>query len=216
MTQLTKPFLFTCFCGILLSCQTTTNQESSITTPANGTVQQLPIVHDSISDPDTTDTIAASLYGPDTYRPAAIATVQHFAQQRYAQDLKNGIIDSASRKFQLFEYDLNEDGSKEIFVALNGSYFCGSGGCSFLLLDSSGNLISNFTVSTRPFVVLPEKKNGYHHLMVYSNKAWRVLQFDGKKYPSNPSILPAATLLPGDGLPRLLNTTQEPYPSFYF
>jgi hypothetical protein len=212
MSRSTTYSLIASMCSLLMACHNSPKQEITIVIDSNGKSQQV----DSLIKPDTMYNVAENLYGPDTYRPAAVATVQQFAQQQYASDLQSGVIDSASRKFQLFEYDVNDDGSKEIFVALNGSYFCGTGGCSFVLLDASGNLISKFTVATQPFVVLPEKKNGYHNLMLYSNKAWRVLVFDGKKYPSNASVLPAAKLLPGDGLPRILNTTQEPYPSFYF
>lgn len=211
----TKNYLPIYLCSALLACQTAPTQDKTSVPITNDSVKQS-MQKDSLTDPDLTDTIPASFYGPDTYRPEAVRTVQKFTQQQYAQDLQAGIIDSASKKFQLFEYDLNDDGIKEIFVALNGPYFCGSGGCSFLLLDATGKLITSFTVTEAPFVVLPEKKNGYHNLMVYSDKAWRVLSFDGKKYPSNPSVAPKSPQIPGDGLPRILHTEAEPFPSFYF
>ncbi|MFD1079553.1 DUF6624 domain-containing protein, partial [Longispora fulva] len=49
-----------------------------------------------------------------------------------ANDLE--IITQEQRKFQLFQIDLNNDGEKEVFVNFITPYFCGSGGCTILLL----------------------------------------------------------------------------------
>ena len=43
----------------------------------------------------------------------------------------NGLTEN-DRQFQFYKIDLNNDGNQEIFVRLMSSYFCGSGGCTFL------------------------------------------------------------------------------------
>ncbi len=169
-----------------------------------------------ITDPDLTDTIPVTAYGINTYNPVAVSIVKKLLATKYEADIKNQLIDSFSRRFILFEYDLDDDGSKEIFVGLNGSYFCGTGGCNLLLLNSNGIMITNFSVSGTPVIVANEKTNGWKDLYIYSNKKHRIAKFDGKKYPSNPSLLPALNTLPGDGLPRLLDAANEPYPWFTF
>ncbi len=179
-------------------------------------VKMVPAEQANLADPDPTDTIPAAAYGINTYSPAAVAIVKKLLATQYAAEIEKQIIDSFSRRFILFEYDLNDDGSKEILVGLNGGYFCGTGGCNLLLLNSSGVVITSFSVSGTPVIVANAKTNGWKDLYIYSNKKHRIAKFDGKKYPSNPSLLPALNTLPGDGLPRLLDSVNEPYPWFMF
>jgi hypothetical protein len=137
-------------------------------------------------------------------------------QDLYKDDLAKNFIQENSRIFIFFEYDLNEDGKKEIFVGLTGGYFCGSGGCTQLILDDQGNVISTFSVSGYPVIIDINKTNGWKDLIIYSGNKNRIVKFDGKTYPSNPSVLPELKLIPGDGLPRALNFINEPYPWFSF
>ena len=60
--------------------------------------------------------------------------ISNFLTQSY---LKNDIqfLSENDRKFQMYKIDLNGDGKEEYFVRFISSYFCGSGGCTFLLLD---------------------------------------------------------------------------------
>lgn len=132
------------------------------------------------------------------------------------EDLKLEIVDSLSRKFIFFEYDLNGDNLKEIFVGLTGPYFCGSGGCTQLILDSKGDVITMFTVSDYPVVISGDLTNGWKDLYILSDGKYHQVRFDGKSYPSNPSILPELGLIPGDGLPRALDFLNDNYPWFRF
>ena len=47
------------------------------------------------------------------------------------------LLQKSDRKFQFYKVDLNDDGQDEVFVRFLTSYFCGTGGCTFLLLDKS-------------------------------------------------------------------------------
>lgn len=173
-------------------------------------------VIDTVFDPDTTDTFPGSAYNPATTSPTTANLVRQIIQSKLKADLEKDLIDSFSRRFILFEYDLNDDGNTEIFVGFTGRYFCGSGGCSPYILDYQGNVITQFTVSDYPIVVDNNKTNGWKDLFVRSGGKNRIVKFDGKKYPSNPSTLPALKVLPEDGLPRVLDFVNEPYPWFKF
>nr|MCU0256121.1 META domain-containing protein [Vicinamibacterales bacterium] len=65
--------------------------------------------------------------------------------------------------------DLNGDGRDEVFVYLLGSFFCGSGGCTLLLLsaDDQGGyaLVDEFPISRLPLIVAPARSNGWHDLI---------------------------------------------------
>lgn len=112
---------------------------------------------------------------------------------------------------------MNKDGIKEIFVGLNGPYFCCTGGCSQYILDAAGNKIAYFTVADYPYVIDTNTTNGWNDLFIPSNEKLRIVQFDGKTYaPSNPSIAKELKMQPGDGLTRALNYLNEPYAWFKF
>ncbi|MGY0400335.1 MAG: hypothetical protein ACWIPH_10565, partial [Ostreibacterium sp.] len=93
------------------------------------------------------------------------------------------------RQFQLYQVDLNNDGMNEVFIMLNGPYFCGTGGCNVLLLNNQQKLITNFTVVRRPILVAHSSKNGWRALLAKSKGKLKVLTYNHKKYPSNPSVV---------------------------
>jgi len=169
-----------------------------------------------VADPDPTDTIPGDRYGINSSSVKTADLVRLTLRDQLKTDLEANLIDSISRRFIFFEYDLNGDGRNEIFVGLVGLYFCGSGGCTQFLLDDQGNVITRFTVADYPVVIDTHKTNGWNDLFIHSGGKDRIVKFDGKKYPSNPSTLPALNTLPGDSLPRALNFMNEPYPWFIF
>ena len=169
-----------------------------------------------VPDPDPTDQIAGDQYLIDASSAETDDLVRARLTQLHTEDLKINVVDSLSRKFIFFEFDLNGDGSKEIFVGLTGPYFCGSGGCTQFILNAQGEVISRFTVSDYPVVISTDKSNGWFDLFMQSNGNFHTVKFDGKSYPGNPSILPKLGTLPGDGLPRALDFKNDNYPWFKF
>ena len=167
-------------------------------------------------DPDPNDTIPATQYGINSSSLKTANLVRSTLQKLFKEDLEKKWINETSRKFIFFEYDLNDDGKKEILVGLTGSYFCGSGGCTQYILDNQGNVISKFTVADSPVIINTHKSSGWKDLIIYSAGKNRLVQFNGKKYPSNPSLQAEFNMIPGDDLPRALNFTNEPYPWFLF
>lgn len=187
----------------------------------NSTVPSTPATGeqpDSLAPNSATATPAvdSSRYIPATYRPEAVQLVTGVLQKMYAADLAINLIDSFSRSFCLFEFDMNGDGSSEIWVQHNGTYFCGTGGCTLMLLSQQGKAITTFTVSETPVVIANESNKGWRNIYINHKGKYRLLTFDGKSYPANPSLIEASDQIPGDGLPRLFDTANEPYPVFRF
>ncbi|PIF46427.1 hypothetical protein CLU96_3458 [Chryseobacterium sp. 52] len=103
-------------------------------------------------------------------------------------DLK--VMTDNDRKFSYAEADLNGDNNKEILVAMKGSYFCGSGGCTVLLLNSKGEKINTFTVVGGPVSIATDKTEGWADLVIPSKGKNYLVKYNGKKYPGNPSVQP--------------------------
>lgn len=122
-----------------------------------------------------------------------------FLKKYYQKDLEKNLLDSNSRKFIYSEYDLNQDGKKETFIGLTGGYFCGSGGCTALLLADNGDLITKFTVAEYPFTISTSATNNWKDILIESAGKQHLLKFDGKTYPSNPSIQPEVKEISGTG-----------------
>jgi hypothetical protein len=173
-------------------------------------------VKSPVYDPDPTDTIPGELYTSGTTSEQTADRVRQTLTSLFKDDLAKNLIDENSRKFIFFEYDLNGDSKNEILVGLTGPYFCGSGGCTQYVLDDQGNVVSTFTVAGYPVIIDNNKTKGWFDLFIYSGGKNRIVKFDGKKYPSNPSVQPALKEFPGDGLTRALNFVNEPYPWFRF
>lgn len=173
-------------------------------------------------DPDTTKSSAMSdslQIDPSlvpSNSPQTAALIKQTLQSIYKDDLGKGIVDSFSRRFAFYEYDLNDDGKKEILVATRGGYFCGSGGCTILLLDNTGKKLSAFTVSDYPVVINHNKTNGWKDLLIPSRGKNHLIKYNGKNYPSNPSTQPEFTGSISDTAPHALNTQNQQYPWFEF
>jgi len=99
--------------------------------------------------------------------------------------------------------DLRDDGAQEVIVYLSGSAWCGTGGCTMLILAPEGmsyKVVTKTTVTRLPIRVLTTKSNGWHDISVVARINGieplydSILSFDGKTYPNNPSMPPAHRL----------------------
>lgn len=92
--------------------------------------------------------------------------------------------------------DLNGDGKKEIFVYLLGESVSGSGGSTALIIEEeSYEVISKFTLARNPIIISEDKINGWNDIIMQvagggTEFSYARMKFDGKKYPSNPSMVP--------------------------
>ncbi|EJL69163.1 hypothetical protein [Chryseobacterium populi] len=100
------------------------------------------------------------------------------------------ILTGSDRIFRYTEADLNGDNNKEIFIMMNGSYFCGTGGCTVFLLNSKGQKISRFTVVGGPIAISSDKANGWADLIIPSRGQNYQVKYNGKTYPGNPTVQP--------------------------
>lgn len=98
------------------------------------------------------------------------------------------------------DVDLNGDGKNEVIVYLTGNAWCGSGGCTVLILaltDSSFDVVGTTTVVRLPIRVSPKKSHGWDDIIVrvqgggITHAYDAVLPFNGKTYPHNPTVPPA-------------------------
>ena len=99
--------------------------------------------------------------------------------------------------FRRAQADLNGDGQADAVALLQGGDWCGTGGCTMLVFRGDGagfTLVSSSSVTREPVRLTAEVANGWKTLVVDTKGIGDVLMpFDGKAYPSNPSLQPPAT-----------------------
>ena len=176
----------TFICLLVLSCKGEGQQSSK-------TNDQAP-EHMTASDTITKDEIPekeATEFVPQSTDEQTANNLKNFLVNDFLKD-DISFLEPKDRKFQFYKIDLNDDGNEEIFVRFVGSYFCGSGGCTFLLLDKYGEFITKFTVTRAPIFVESTKVNGWSVLLVKDAGVFKELTFENGSYPSNPSVLPKA------------------------
>lgn len=104
-----------------------------------------------------------------------------------------------STRFSFATAQLTRGPRQQIFVYVAGRMWCGSGGCTALLLEplgSSFKVVDRFTLARLPIRILPSMTNGWRDIAmevrgggIHPRRAV-VLKFNGRKYPSNPSMAP--------------------------
>ncbi len=108
--------------------------------------------------------------------------------------------------FSFQSIDLNGDGSNEVVVYVSGKEWCGSGGCLLLVLKrtrTTFTFVGRTTITWPPIRVLDHKTNGWRDITVRVQGGGiipgyeAVLAFDGKHYPTNPTVPPAHPALSG-------------------
>lgn len=104
--------------------------------------------------------------------------------------------------------DLNNDGVSEFLVYVKGEGACGSGGCNLFVLKANNRgyePVSQLTISWPPIRVLESKSNGWQDIAVWVQGGGILpgyearLRFDGKGYPTNPSLVPREKGEPSKG-----------------
>lgn len=98
--------------------------------------------------------------------------------------------------------DLNGDKSPEALVLLSGAYECGTGGCTAFVLtqkDKKWKVLTRLSLVKDSIGVSEERTQSWRDLLIKVSGGgivphWRRLTFDGKTYPSNPTVKPATPL----------------------
>lgn len=132
----------------------------------------------------------------------------NFLKKNYAS------ASETSRHFIYNAIDLNDDGKDEYLVGLIGGDWCGSGGCTMLVLDRNMKLNTKMTVVNYPvYVGAPggkETTKGYSNIYI-ENRDGNVVKmaWNGKKYPTNPSVAPKVAKKTIDGKFKFLNIEEQ-------
>ncbi|MCA6074086.1 hypothetical protein [Fulvivirga sedimenti] len=195
-------FILPIFFASLVACSTGSEKET-----------QTEVVSDSeemqVEEPSET---ALSLNGMDEAEASRIS--EALVNVLLAEDIE--YLAPEQRRFRFAVCDLNDDGNREYLVELRNSYFCGSGGCTYLLLNEDMAEITRFTVSYAPFVISNEKSAGWRDLIIPQGSAYHVMKFDGSTYPGNPSVEPQVQIDENGELVKLLDEDSGTLPEFTF
>ena len=94
----------------------------------------------------------------------------------------------------------------ELVVYVMGRQWCGSGGCTTLVLAPKGpsyKVIARITITQLPIRILATRTNGWHDIGVWvqgggTQPGYEArLRFNRHRYPSNPTVPPARRLRSG-------------------
>jgi hypothetical protein len=118
-----------------------------------------------------------------------------------------------SRNFIYNEIDLNDDGKNEYVVGLIGGEWCGSGGCTMLVLTNTFKLNTKMTVVEFPIYIgapaSAEVTKKYSNLYIVNRDgSVAKMAWNGTKYPTNPSTAPKVNKKIIEGKYKFLNETE--------
>ena len=101
------------------------------------------------------------------------------------------------------DVDLNGDGRPEVFVYVTDQSYCGSGGCTLVVLSPQGRsyrVVLRSTVTQHPIRLLAASTRGWRDIGVTvagggTKRPYIVrLRFNGRRYQNNPTVSPAVPL----------------------
>ncbi|UBB90393.1 hypothetical protein J4771_03290 [Candidatus Kaistella beijingensis] len=165
----------------LNSCKNTKNEEKITTANASNEIkdENTRLIENNNSKSDADDNLAP--------------LIADYINNKFLKPADKKVMSEIDKKFSMHQSDLNNDGQKEVFVYLNSPYFCGTGGCTILLLSPNQELITKFTVTNPPIFIEPTFKNDWKILTVKSEGEWKELLNINGSYPSNPTVLDKAS-----------------------
>lgn len=121
-----------------------------------------------------------------------------YAQYEYPEDIDYDRIskilndEDIDENTKITERYLDADNNwetEETLIFIESPAYCGSGGCTMILVNEKDEIITKFTVTRKPVLIGNNiEKKEWTDLVVWSDGSYRLLQHDGKTYPSNPSL----------------------------
>jgi hypothetical protein len=118
-------------------------------------------------------------------------------------------------RITVFSVKTKDGKTEEDIVYVSGDRWCGSGGCTMLILQptkSTFKVLGRVTIVQLPIRLLPSVHNGHPDIGVIVQGGGilqgyeAVLSFDGKRYPTNPSMRPARKATAMGGKVIIANT----------
>jgi hypothetical protein len=128
-------------------------------------------------------------YSTQSVNDSLAAEIKKYITTEFIKDDELKLMTEDQRKFQFYQIDMNNDGELEVFVNFITSYFCGTGGCTILLLDNHLKPITKFTVTRTPLFAEQTMKNGWRILLTTSRGELKELVYENGSYPPNPSMV---------------------------
>ena len=133
------------------------------------------------------------------------ASAQETSLRKFLQNYvgRLGADESKQTRYIVAFLHLRDDNAQHAIVCLTENGWCGSGGCTTLILEHDGSSYRAITkvMTTRPPIrVLDTKTNGWHDLAVRVQgggvvRAYEAkLPFNGKSFPISPSMSAAQPL----------------------
>ena len=131
---------------------------------------------------------------PAAAQPGSNESLHAHLQRQFAGEAE---LDPEAR-YALGRADLNGDGRDEAVVLMQGRRWCGTGGCTMLVLTphrTGWRTVTRMTVTYAPVRLLPTRSRGWRDLAVrIAGRGVRAgevtLRFNGRTYPTNPSVVP--------------------------
>lgn len=105
-------------------------------------------------------------------------SIAHFIVHAYLSEHDLKTITRCERKFSYETIDLNNDGNLEYFVRFFTSYFCGTGWCNVLILNSKFQVITDLSNTSPHIYVDSNTTNGWRNLFLWSNKNYYKIIYD--------------------------------------
>jgi|SRR5579871_475609 len=111
---------------------------------------------------------------------------------RFLQDYVGSGGASKTTEYTAALVDLRDDRTKEAIVYLSSNGWCGTGGCTMLILAPEGTsyrVVTKVPAVRLPIRVLDAKSNGWRDIGVVARKSGveplyeAILSFDGNSYP---------------------------------
>lgn len=126
----------------------------------------------------------------------------------------------AATGYQYVRVDLNDDGLRDALMLLKTpyGYWCGTHGCTMLVFKAHSDkftLVNSVQPVRAPVYISVMKSNGWKNLVVRVSGRWNeakdvALQFDGRKYPTDPSDLPPFPKKNYSGFTRAFMSNTDP------
>ena len=113
-------------------------------------------------------------------------------------------LGTASFSYAYNRVNMSDGAAPGALVYLPGRDYCGSGGCTLLVFTRSREgyrLVTRVSLARVPVMLSSHRTNGWRDLILFVSGGgiqpgyYAVLHFDGKTYPENPTVEPAAPLL---------------------
>jgi hypothetical protein len=157
--------------------------------------------------------VPSALVSNDRQRHSSAGTADLFLRKFLRTYLKDSVLgEDKTTRYSSATVDLGGNRVRETVVYVSGQYWCGSGGCTLLVLKSKGTsyeVVGRTSITRLPIRVLAGKTNGWRDIGVRVQGGGiqpgyeAQLSFDGTSYPRNPTI-PPAKRIPGRTPGRVL------------